>query len=272
MYNMIAKKTIRKIVGDDCWRFSVWYYHTFGLKNLPLGIIRFVLNRNLVQIKITDKHAVFVRPGTTDLDVFNEIFINKELSVDFGNPEYIIDAGAHVGFSAIWLAILFPQAKILAIEPEASNFEMLLLNTRNHVNITCIKAGLWDRNAQLVIKNRECENWNFIVEEVELSDKNAIEALSIPAILKRYQWNQIDVLKIDIEGSEIEVLSTSNEWLNSVNIMLIELHDRFRFGCTSALEKAILSFNFEVESAGEKQLLRNKSPRPITKKWDARGI
>lgn len=264
MFNMIAKKIIRKVVGDDCWRFSVWYYHSFGLKNLPLGIIRFVINKSLVQIKIDGKHTVFVRPATTDMDVFNEIFINEELRKDFGSPRFIIDAGAHVGFSAIWFAILFPQAKILAIEPEASNFEMLLKNTRNHGNITCIKAGLWGRNAQLKIKNRECDNWNFIVDEVELSDKNAIEALSIPEILKRYQWNQIDVLKIDIEGSEIEVLSTSNEWLNSVNVMLIELHDRFRFGCTSALEKAILPFSFDVESAGEKQLLRNKSPRPIT--------
>ena len=256
---MISKRIIRKIAGEECWRFCMWYYHSFGLINLPLGFFRFLLNKSLVRVKIDDIHYVFVRPGTTDMDVFSEIFINKELNVDFGNPEFIIDAGAHVGFSAISLAILYPKAKILAVEPEAANFELLCKNTRKYDNISCINAGLWSHNAKLEIKDRECDNWNFIVSEVESPGVNSIEALSITEILKRYKRNRIDVLKMDIEGSEIEVLSTSIEWMNSVGVLVIELHDRFRSGCKSALENAIMPFSFEIESVGEKQILRNKS-------------
>ena len=42
---------------------------------------------------------------------------------------------------------------------------------------------------------------------------------------------QIDVLKVDIEGSELDLFGRRTEWLGRVRVLVIELHDRFRPGC-----------------------------------------
>ena len=45
---------------------------------------------------------------------------------------------------------MFPTAKLIAVEPEASNFALLKKNTRN-IDIKCIQSGIWWRNAKLTI-------------------------------------------------------------------------------------------------------------------------
>lgn len=225
---------------------------------MPNGIFQFWKNKYLVCVPIRGiKGKVYIRPATTDMDVYNEIFIRKELDIYYEKPEYIIDAGAHIGFTAIWLSNYNSTAKLIAIEPEKTNFDILLKNTKNYPNITCIKAALWSHSSIVEIKNKNADNWNYIVEEINNKNTNAIQALSIPILLKMFKWGKIDLLKMDIEGSEIEVLNKSNEWINSVKTIFIELHDRFRPGCETALLNAIKQYSFVIETIGEKKILRN---------------
>jgi hypothetical protein len=65
------------------------------------------------------------------------------------------------------------------------------------------------------------------------------------------------VLKIDIEGSEIEVLNDSKTWLGSVKTLVIELHDRFRAGCTEALTLALQNFSYDEKRSGENIVITN---------------
>ena len=82
-------------------------------------------------------------------------------------------------------------------------------------------------------------------------------------ILSDFKASRIDVLKIEIEGSEFEVLNHSAPWIDSVQTLIIELHDRFRPGCTEALEAAIGGYNFQKSISGESivitDLIRNAS-------------
>src|SRR5436309_569985 len=67
------------------------------------------------------KHTVFLRSNTSDHSAFWQIFIDKqyEYPIEF-IPNTIIDCGANIGLTSVYYANKYPQATIIAVEPEAS--------------------------------------------------------------------------------------------------------------------------------------------------------
>jgi hypothetical protein len=57
-------------------------------------------------------------------------------------------------------------------------------------------------------------------------------------------YSTIDILKLDIEGAEKEVFSNCDKWLGNVRILMIELHDHLKPGCSSIVYSALAKFNF----------------------------
>ena len=53
------------------------------------------------------------------------------------------------GFASIYFANKYPGAKIIAIEPEQSNFELLKDNIAPYPNIIPIQAALWHKNEEI---------------------------------------------------------------------------------------------------------------------------
>ena len=68
--------------------------------------------------------------------------------------------------------------------------------------------------------------------------------------MRRSSIKHIDLLKIDIEGAEKEVFEHSSMWIDQVGALVIELHDRFKDGCSSSLYSATRDFRC-VRSKGE---------------------
>ncbi len=251
----MLKSLARQLIKEDHWHYMSWIREKYGLypalasylslRKNGIGIIRSPLTGN----------DVYVRPGTTDQDVFDEIFHEREYDLDLGDPQVIVDAGAHIGLSSIYFASKYPKATIIAIEPEPSNFEMLLKNVQKYQNITPIRAGLWSKTCHLFIRNNQADTWSFQVEES--STDTGIPAVSVSDVMAEHHLNRIDVLKVDIEGSEVEVMNGSANWVDSVRVLIIELHDRFRPGCTQALEDAFRNHRFDRTTSGESVVLRN---------------
>ena len=75
---------------------------------------------------------------------------------------------------------------------------------------------------------------------------------TIGDILHHYDASRIDLLKLDIEGSELELFGkeTAN-WLDRVEIIAVKLHDRFRPGCAHALYSSLAPRTFVQEIRGE---------------------
>ena len=58
------------------------------------------------------KRPLSLRPGTTDVEVFKEIFVNRDYDIALNSkPQAIIDAGACIGLTSIFFANKYPQAK-----------------------------------------------------------------------------------------------------------------------------------------------------------------
>lgn len=151
---------------------------------------------------------------------------------------------------------MYPWAKIIAIEPEESNFSILEKNTEKLKNVKRIKAGLWSKNSFLKIIDKHVSKWSFRVKEVWEWENYDIKGIDIETVLKESGFDNVDILKLDIEGTEKEIFSKNyKSWINKINIIVIEEHDRIIAGCTEALYWAIDIEEWIECKKGEKIIL-----------------
>jgi len=201
-------------------------------------------------------HPIYMRAGTSDLWVFDQIFLYKEMETDLGQDvAFIIDAGANIGLTSAYLANRFPSAQILALEVDQQNFELLTANTRPYPHITPLLKGLWNRRANLVIDNPKDHAWAFTVSEAGQEGTSTVEGVSVADLLRDFGWERVDLLKMDIEGAELEVLSHGvEEWLDCVRVLAIEVHYE-RLGCWEAFSRIAEQGAFALKWCGEYAVL-----------------
>jgi FkbM family methyltransferase len=186
---------------------------------------------------------VKVRLAATDIATYRQVFIYKEYDaqLDFV-PRTIIDAGANVGYTAVFFATKYPEARILAIEPDPGNFKMLCENTRDLANVVPIHAALWGANTDVTLFDGGLGEWGFQVSGDGSRAGLKVPALTVQDVMDTYGLSAIDLLKIDIEGSEYEVFLDNPGWIAHVKCVAIELHDRLHKGCTTVFEHATADF------------------------------
>jgi FkbM family methyltransferase len=161
----------------------------------------------------------------------------------------IIDAGANIGLAAIYFTNIFPKATIIAIEPEVNNFHQLEKNTAPYKGIYCENAAIWGKEETVAISNPGSPSAGFMVSPaIVLINGNPIPAVPISSLMNKYNWQEVDIVKMDIEGAEKEVFANNNafEWLSKTKLLIIELHDNYVANCSKTLFKALEPFEFEV--------------------------
>ena len=166
------------------------------------------------------------------------------------SPKTILDAGANIGTASRFFSNQFPEAKIIAIEPDSENYEILIKNTQNNKNIQCLKGGLWSSDTKLSIVNDD--EWKYAIRVKEDALEGKINAFSIPGVMKMQGWDFIDILKLDIEGSEVEILSKHLElWVDKIGMLIIELHPGIDEKCSRVLFEAFSNKDFNLQWSGE---------------------
>lgn len=242
------------------------YFLKFDLKNgiklTYLYLTTSAKKNDVLTINPTNlTHPFYLRKGTTDILIFNQVFIKRayDVKVNF-KPKIIFDLGANIGLVSIFYKSKFPNAIIVAIEPEKSNYFLLKKNLEKYKNITSINTAVWSSNSYLKIINQNERNWGFQVKLANKKDEKSFKALDIPSLLKIINKEQIDILKIDIEGSEHELFSKNySSWLNATRLIIVEPHDLYIKGSTERILLAAEKNNYSVAYSGEHILLSKKS-------------
>ncbi|MBB1271633.1 FkbM family methyltransferase [Psychromonas sp. SR45-3] len=120
----------------------------------------------------------------------------------------IIDGGAWYGDSSLdFNNRLSTQCKILAFEPDIENFKKLqktIITKNMSASVTPVNAGLYNKKTSLYFK-KEAENDMQFQVQSEISE-HKIEVVSIDTFAQEKQLENIDFIKMDIEGSEIMAL------------------------------------------------------------------
>lgn len=203
------------------------------------------------------KFPITLRKSTTDLATFDQVFISRIYNLPFSfAPQYIIDCGANVGMTSIYFANRFPSAQIIAVEPEHSNFQILKKNCEPYPNIHVVNKAIAAYAGKVEVVDQGTGHYGFTIREIEPSSLNVsvntIESASLEDIMQSFNWDHIDFLKIDIEGTEKELFSVNYQgWLSRTKSLAVEIHDRFMPGASTAVIKAIANYDFSVNGSAE---------------------
>jgi FkbM family methyltransferase len=242
-------------------------YSRFGLPGV-ISAIRTKLDNldRLLKVERKDIKAPFyLRLKTNDIPTFDQVFINQEYDFETSStPKVIIDAGANIGLASIYFANKYPESKIIAIEPEDSNFRILEKNVAPYANIIPFQAALWDKNELVNLVNPGSGKWGFMTEDKERNEAlhgdlcHQIQGNTVDRLMQDYDLQRIDILKIDIEGAEREVFNDSSSWVENVDAMIVELHERMKSGCNRSFYNGSNGFDNEWHQGENVYLSRKK--------------
>lgn len=135
---------------------------------------------------------------------------------------YILDCGANIGLSCIYLKGLYPNAKIIAFEPDKKiaayfNYNISVFNLNN---ITLIEKACWTDDIVHSFYSEGADGGRFAIENDKNKDLINVETVR----LRKYINCKVDFLKIDIEGAEYDVLKDISDLLYNVEHIFIEYH------------------------------------------------
>lgn len=143
-----------------------------------------------------------------------------------GEMPLIIDCGANIGLASMRLAEAFPLARIVAVEPDADNFDMLRQNLQQFGDqIRILHGGVWNQGGHLVITNPEAGSASYRVAPIEGPTSNSIRAYSIQDICQIEDVNAPFIVKIDVEGAQKYIFRNNTEWISGTHLIMMELED-----------------------------------------------
>jgi FkbM family methyltransferase len=215
---------------------------------------------------------LLIRRGGTDAYVFTDIYVWQEYGYEFGgHPEVIVDAGAYTGLSTAFFAHRFPDAKIIAIEPGRESFDLLVQNTAAFPNVQPLRAALWTESGTVSLSDPGDGAWGIRVTESTGSGPgptsgsgpaagaDPVRAVTVADVMREFGLGTIDLLKVDIEGSEKELFAAPGDWIEHVDAICMELHDRFKPGCTRTFFGAVEDFAIELRRGEDVLVLRDRA-------------
>ena len=168
----------------------------------------------------------------------------------------IVDCGANIGATTLYFSTHIPNATVIAIEPERSNFELLVKNMADRANTKTVYAAISSVAGRAHIVDAGIGNWGYRTEFVD--DQNS-GTDSVPCITMReiYASHSVGffplIVKIDIEGAERDLFAAHTEWVSCTPLIIIELHDWLmpKAGTSRSFLQCVASLDRDFVHIGE---------------------
>lgn len=213
------KKTLKKVLPPELIQFVRRKFRTQNSHTLKKELIpRYT--KTVMQIK--GKELV-----VPDLASFNfmkkEIFDTEIYKFITSNPNpYIIDCGANIGLSIIYLKSLYPDSKIVAFEPDPEIFQILKENVKkfSFSGVELIQKALWDKEKDIQFCAEGADGGLLLDVHGGKEVTNTVKAIS----LNSYLNEPVAFLKLDIEGAETTVLKDIQGKLINIERIFVEYH------------------------------------------------
>ncbi len=204
---------------ENVWVFILDFFGIYGN------------DRHLI-LKTKRGPSLEVRAGSTDLAEVAVIFSDTEYPQRFfpkKNGSAIVDLGANIGAFSLYSASVLKKFKpsIIAVEPSTENFELLIGNiSRNRLSkfIRPFQVAVTAKNGKAILDTSGTKD-TYKISTKRTPGSEDVVTKTLSDICQSAKIAKIDLLKIDIEGSEFEVISSSIDTLSSkVGSIIIEIH------------------------------------------------
>jgi FkbM family methyltransferase len=180
---------------------------------------------------------VWVRGRDSDIDTLRRVFLHRDYEVPSapvrerimlrydaiiadGKRPVIVDAGANIGAAALWYARLYPQAVILAVEPDPITVVMLERNVARYPDIEIVHAALGSDAGQVTLVQGSLSDATQTVRA-----DTGMAMTTMAELLATVPDGVPFIAKIDIEGFESDLFARNTAWIDDFFAIAVELHD-----------------------------------------------
>ncbi|OGZ72556.1 MAG: hypothetical protein A2908_01645 [Candidatus Staskawiczbacteria bacterium RIFCSPLOWO2_01_FULL_38_12b] len=187
-----------------------------------------ILKKSINQENFLEYHIVFPSYNVFRF-LFSEIFIQEEYFFKSEKVDpLIIDCGANIGISVLFFKFLYPKSKIIAFEPDDKNFAFLKKNAElnNLPDVEIKNLALSDKKGEITLYSDPVNPYLNTAIKGVISENRIIVKNVASVLLSDFINQEVDLLKIDIEGYEQKVLAdiVEKSKLSMVKQIYIEYH------------------------------------------------
>ncbi len=230
----------RRIFRDPSSWMKTLYCRTLRrFPGLPLPF-----RKRRVEARLADGSKVYCRLASSDFGVLFELMTphrdgdyHRVTRGDLGPMRRIVDLGSNIGLSVRYWQRFWPDAKIVAVEPDSENLEMCRANIAagpRPENVTVVGACVGATRRQVSL-DRSGDAWTIRMTSqgaeggggAGVVESQTVPVYTVPDIVakvSRGPEEPIDLLKMDIEGAEQEIFASDTSWLSHVRNMIVEIH------------------------------------------------
>ena len=243
-------------------------FHDFG--HFGLRFLRHNFHRgekgSTTVVPVPGIGNVHVRPDDSDIDTIRQVFGNKDYDMSYpallanrisdhytnllhqGLTPIVVDAGANIGAATLWFSSKYPQASIIAIEPDPGNAAVLRKNLATKKNCIVLEAAIGAERGFVELSTGGA-SWAVTTNRAQVG----VRTVTIEDAFAESDGNAPFIVKIDIEGFEKDLFSSNLDWLERVYIVVLEPHDWMFPGMNISrnFQRAMANHPFELFIKGE---------------------
>jgi FkbM family methyltransferase len=211
---------------------------------------------------------VYIRKTGSDENTLSEVVLNgvyNEVIQAVSEANYVIDLGANIGLATLIFAERYKKCHIVALEPDERNFELLERNVEPLVRegrCRALQRAIWDESTTLSLAVPSGDERFDAVRIVPGGEGQQVSTITMGNLLADIAFPRVDILKVDIEGAEVQLFAGDLAWLNRIRAIAIEFHGDSREA--SRFDHVMQDRGFKVVSSQRHTVvaLRRDPPTP----------
>lgn len=207
-------------------RFSGCYYVTRSLRQSLIYALK-LGNNKISTLKMSKTHSIHLRKNESDQEVFLTTFVDQyhRSHIHLGTSPVILDLGCNIGLTMVDFKQEYPSATVIGVEMDKDNYDTCRTNISGLTNCSLLHAAIWKENGTIDYQGENEQS--YAVEISSFGQNGKVRCITMDTLLKENNIQDIDYIKMDIEGAEKAIFldSNSKQWLSRVRYISIEVHD-----------------------------------------------
>jgi len=193
--------------------------------DFALSRLLFLLPKNragaLRKVRFKGGVELCYRLNKGDLHGIREVWFDEAYRLPFDDPSgTLLDLGANIGLTSVWLAKRYEFSRVIAVEPDPSNAKLVRRNLElNRINGEVVEAAIGPREGTATFERSGSSNLGRLSEHGV-----AVAMTTVDAILQKTACQRFGLVKIDIEGGEEQLFDGPTGWLAATNALIAEFH------------------------------------------------
>ena len=163
----------------------------------------------------------------SDIFTLGEILHERQyrLRTPLVDPAVVVDAGANIGVAALYFRALYPGAELHCFEPASENFALLERNLGSFDGVELNQAAVGAQAGELELHLNPHAATHSLIDAQEGGETEVVPVLDLASYLDERNIERVDLLKVDVEGSELDLLRGLGRHLARVRVIVGEMHE-----------------------------------------------